>query len=89
MQGEREAPGAVVLLPFLPPLFIGALGGAGPLEIPSKGGRRPRGDLPPKSSGALPTPRVSNPRRRGGPRGRTSPPVAGSPSHFSPWGPPG
>ena len=29
LQGEREAPGAVLLLPFLPPLFIGALGGAG------------------------------------------------------------
>ena len=32
------------------------------------------GDLPPKSSGALPTPRVSNPRRRGRPKG-------GAPAH--------
>ena len=39
LQGEREAPGAVVLLPSLPPLYIG------PLEIPSEGGRRPRGWL--------------------------------------------
>ena len=29
LQGEREAPGAVVLLPSLPPLFIGVLGGTG------------------------------------------------------------
>ena len=33
LQGEREAPWAVVRLPSLPPLFIGALGG-----------RRPPGD---------------------------------------------
>ena len=29
LQGEREAPGAVVLLPSLPPLYIGPLGGGG------------------------------------------------------------
>ena len=43
----------------------------------SKGGRRPRGKgggFPPKPSGAPPTPRVSNPRRRGRPRG-------GAPAH--------
>ena len=28
LQGEREAPGAVVLLPSLPPLYIGTSGGA-------------------------------------------------------------
>ena len=33
VRGEREAPGTSVRLPSLPPLYIGALGGAGPLEI--------------------------------------------------------
>ena len=44
LQGEREAPGAVVLLPSLPPLYIGPWegGGAG-LDPICKGGRRPGG----------------------------------------------
>ena len=56
LEREREAPGAVVLLPSLPPLFIGALGGAGPLEIPSEGGRRPRGVACPPSQVGRPHP---------------------------------
>ena len=72
LQGEREAPGAVVLLPSLPPLYIGPLGGAGPGSHLQGG--RPGGNLPPKSGGAPPTPRVSNPRHRGRPMG-------GAPAH--------
>ena len=83
LQGEREAPGAVVLLPSLPPLFIGPLeGGAPALEPIYMGGAAAKGEggwLPPKPSGAPPTPRVSNPRRRGRPKGgRPSPLRAGS-----------
>ena len=70
---EREAPGAVVLLPSLPPLYIGSLGGRRPWEIPSPGGRRPREWLAPQAKWGDPTPRVSNPRRRGGPRGAPQP----------------
>ena len=47
LQGEREAPRAVVLLRSLPPLYIGPLeGGAPSLEPIYKGGRRPGGKLP-------------------------------------------
>ena len=64
-------------------------GGAPALGDPiSKGGGQ-GGGLPPKPSGAPPTPRVSNPRRRGGPRGAHQPTRGWFPSHFSPWGPPG
>ena len=66
-EGERRQ-GLRCGCPPSPPLYIGPLGGAPALGDPiSKGGRRPRGDLPPKSGGAPPTPRVSNPRRRGRP----------------------
>ena len=42
LQGEREAPGAVVLLPSLPPLFIGTPGGgAGPGRSDLQGGHAP------------------------------------------------
>ena len=53
---EREAPGAVVRLPSLPPLYIGPLGGAGPGRCNLQGGRRPRGGFPPKPSGGRPHP---------------------------------
>ena len=57
-----------------PPLYIGPLGGAGPWD-PIYRGRRPRGgNFPPKPGGTPPTPRVSNPRRRGRPMG-------GAPAH--------
>ena len=43
LQGEREAPKAVVFLPSLPPLYIGPLGGGGASLEPIYGGGRPRG----------------------------------------------
>ena len=92
LQGEREAPGAVVLLPSLPPLYIGTPGGRRPWEIRSPRGAAAKGEggwLPPKPSGAPPTPRVSNPRRKGRPKGAPQPTKGWFPSHFSPWGPPG
>ena len=52
LQGEREAPGAVVLLPSLPPLYIGPPGGAPALEPICMGGGGQGGDLAPKASGA-------------------------------------
>ena len=64
----------LVRLPSLPPLYIGSLGGRRPWEIPSPGGRRPRGWLAPQAKWGAPTPRVSNPRRRGRPMG-------GAPAH--------
>ena len=71
LQGGAAAKG--VPLPSLPPLYIGGLGVApDPRDPISRGGQG--GDLPPKSSGAPPTPRVSNPRRRGRPMG-------GAPAH--------
>ena len=58
LQGEREALGAVVLLPSLPPLFIGPLGGGAGLEPIYMGGGGGGGQggetSPPKSSGAPP-----------------------------------
>ena len=73
LQGEREAPGAVVLLPSLPPTIYRDPWGAPALgDGISKGGAGQGGKgggFPPKSSGAPPTPRVSNPRRRGRPKG--------------------
>ena len=47
------------------------------------------GGVPPKASGGAPSPRVPNPRRRGGPRGAHQPTRGWFPRHFSPWGPPG
>ena len=71
-EGEGGARGWV-RLPSLPPSYR-VPGGAPALGDPiSKGGDGLGGDLPPKSSGAPPTPRVSNPRRRGGPRGAHQP----------------
>ena len=62
LQGEREAPGAVVLLPSLPPLYIGPLGGAPALGDPiSKGGRRPGGKLAPQVRWGAPHPQGFQP----------------------------
>ena len=76
LQGEREAPGAVMLLPSLSPTIYRPPGreGAPALDPIYKGGGGQGGGLPPKASGAPPTPRVSNPRRRGRPKG-------GAPAH--------
>ena len=61
LQGEREAPGAVVLLPSLPPPTIYRTpggGGASPWEIRSPRGAAAKwggsGALPPKARGKLP-----------------------------------
>ena len=74
LQGEREAPGAVILLPSLPPLYIAPLGGGAPAWIPSARGEAARGKLSPQGKWGAPHPRVSNPRRRGRPKG-------GAPAH--------
>ena len=75
--------------PPSPPLYRPPGGSAGP-GIPSMGGAAKGGNLPPKASGGAPSPRVPNPRRRGGPKGGAHLPTRGwFPSHFSPWGPPG
>ena len=69
-------------LPSLTPLYIGPQGGRRPWDMGSPRGAAAKGEgggFPPKSSGAPPTPRVSNPRRRGRPKGgRPSPLRAGS-----------
>ena len=76
LQGRREAPRAVVLLPSLPPTIYRTPGGGGrrPWNPSTRGGGGQGGNFPSKSSGAPPTPRVSNPRRRGRPMG-------GAPAH--------
>ena len=56
VRGEREAPGTRVRLPSLPPLYIGALGGAGPLEIPSQGRAAAKGRLAPQVKWGAPHP---------------------------------
>ena len=78
---EREAPGAVVRPPSLPPPIYRPPGGAPALgDLISKGGGGQVVASPPSQVGGAPTPRVSNPRRMGRPKGgRTSPPGAGSP----------
>ena len=54
LQGEREAPGAVVLLPS--PLYIGPLGGGAPAKTHLHGGRRPGGRLAPQGKWGAPPP---------------------------------
>ena len=55
--GEREAPGAWVWLPSLPPLYIGSpRGGAGPRRWDLLGGRRPRGWSAPQGKWRRPLP---------------------------------
>ena len=78
LQGRREAPKAVVLLPSLPPLYRPPGRGA-PAKPHLDGGRRPRGCLAPQGKWEAPHPRVCNPRRMGGgPWGAPSPLGAGS-----------
>ena len=74
LQGEREAPGAVVQLPSLPPLYRPP-GGAPALRDPiSKGGAGQGGGLPPEPSGAPKPLGFPTLGAGGGPRG-------GAPAH--------
>ena len=57
LQGEREAPGAVVLLPSLPPTIYRPPGGApAPGRSNLQGGGGQGGGFPPKPSGGRPHP---------------------------------
>ena len=86
-KGGAKCKGAAALPP---PSLYRVPRGAPALEIQSpKGAAAKRGGVPLKASGAPPTPRVSNPRRKGGPWGVHQPTRGWFPSHFSPWGPPG
>ena len=87
--GKREAPGAWVRSPPFPPLYIGALGGAGPLEIQSQGGVAKGGTCPPSQVGRPPPLGFPTLGAGGGPWGAHQPTRGWFPSHFSPWGPPG
>ena len=51
LRGEREAPGARVRLPSLPPLYIGPLGGAGPRRSNLQGAAAKGGTCPPSQVG--------------------------------------
>ena len=62
LQGEREAPGAMVLLPSLPPLFIGPLeGGRRPWNPSTRGGGGQGGKLPPQVKWGAPHPQGFQP----------------------------
>ena len=59
LQGEREAPGAVVLLPSLPPTIYRDPWGGRPWEIRSPRGAAAKGDggwLPPQAKWGAPHP---------------------------------
>ncbi len=88
-EGEGGARGCgAAALP--PPSLYRPPGGAPALGDPiSKGGGGQGGGLPPKPSGAHPTPRVSNPRRRGRPKGAHQPTSGWFPSSLQPMGPSG
>ena len=88
-EGEGGARGLGAAAPPPPSLYIGAQGGAGPQRSHLKGGGGQGGGLAPQVKWGAPTPRVSNPRRRGGPKGAHQPTRGWFPSHFSPWCPPG
>lgn len=84
----REAPRQRVRLPSpCPPLYRPPRGAPALGDAISQGGRRPGGWSAPQGKWCAPPPppRVSNPRRRGGPRGRTSPLGAGSPPTSAHW----
>ena len=77
--GGREAPGTWGRLPSLhPSLYRAPRGGAGPRRWDLLGGAAAKGEggvaSPTSQRGEPPTPRVSNPRRRGRPKG-------GAPAH--------
>ena len=54
LQGEREAPGAVVFLPSPPTIYRGPGGRRPPWRSHLRGGGGQGGGLPPKASGAPP-----------------------------------
>ena len=85
-EGGARGLGAAALPP--PSLYRGP-GGRRPPEIPSQGGRRPRGGTcPPSQVGRPPPLGFPTLGAGGGPRGAHQPTRGWFPSHFSPWGPP-
>ena len=82
--GARDL-GAAALPP--PTIYRSPRGAPSLGDAISKGGRRPRGWSAPQAKWGAPTPRVSNPRRRGRPKGAHQPTRGWFPSHFIPWGP--
>ena len=88
VRGEREAPGTRVRLPSLPPLYIGALGGAGPLEIGSQGGGK-GGGFPPSQVGRPPPLGFPTLGAGGGPRGAHQPTRGWFPLPLQPMWPSG
>ena len=75
LQGRREAPKAVVLLPSLPPFEIGPLGGGAPARTQLDGGAAARGvTYPPSQVGRPPT--LGFPTLGAGGR-----PMGGAPAH--------
>ena len=73
-RGEGGARGMGVAAPPPPYIYRVPKGGAGPGDPISQGAAAKGGGVPPKASGGTPSPRVPNPRRRGGAQG-------GAPSH--------
>ena len=73
-----------------PTIYRTPRGGAGPRRLNLQGGgaAKVRG-VPPKPSGAPPTPRVSNPRRRGRPKGGAQAQPGLVPLPLQPMGPSG
>ena len=72
---EREAPGARVLLPSLPPLYIGLLGGAGPGRSYLQGGGAAAKGV------ACPPRQVEAPPPLGFPTPGAGGPKGGAPAH--------
>ena len=87
--GERGARGmGAASLP--PSIYRVPRGGAGPRRWDLLGGAAAKGGaLPPKASGGAPSPRVPNPRRRGGPGGAHQPTRGWFPYPLQPMGPSG
>ena len=80
LQGRGRRQGLLSCCPPpCPPLYRPPRGAPALGDAISQGGRRPGGVECPPRQVVRPPPRVSNPRRRGGKGGRTSPLGAGSP----------
>ena len=91
LRREREAPGAVVRLPSLPPpIYRPPGGGRRPWEMQSPRGAAAKGWLPPQAKWGAPPPLGFPTLGAGEAQGGAHQPTRGwFPSHFSPWGPPG